>query len=177
MPTDLFISMARRYYKRRTVVVRPRKRWATNFKQGEISGTTDVLVSNASPTSSPTPVILKVGNFKIQGDLTYHFNLEGSSVAPRVTVVVFYLPQGIEPGASTANGILTSHPEWILAWKQLDCSGSATPGTVYGNSFSMSSRLKRNLNSGDRVCIGSVSDIGTVTPDIKYSCQFWTSAN
>lgn len=171
--------MPRRYYKR-TRVVRPRKRWATNFKQGRLetgANETAILVENTTQSSSPTPVIVKCGNFKLQGDLS-SVSTQGYNTVPRITIVVFFLPQGVELTATTANGILENHPEWILVWKQIDASGVGSGNYVQGSTFSVSSRLKRNLNSGDRVCIGYTNDTaGVVSPTIKFTCQYWTCAN
>lgn len=170
--------MPRRYYSRRTRVIRPKRKWATNFKQGSLSaaqGGAVVLVENAAQSSSPTPVIVKAGNFKIQGDVTVIYNQ--ASAAAQITLFVFFLPEGIDVDASAAQMALNSHPEWIMAWKQLDTNGSPNAATLDANGFSFSSRLKRNLNSGDRICLGFRNDVATANISIKYSCQYWTCAN
>lgn len=170
--------MPRRYYKRRTVVVRPKKKWASNMKVHGVgsSAPTEILVENSTQTSSPTPVIVKAGNFKIQGDAII---TPGTSSVPIVSlvIVVFYWPEGLTLDAQSAQTVVDQHPEWILAWKQIDTQPVIVTGTSVSNSFAVSSRLKRNLNSGDRVCIGYISDSNIVTVTIKYTAQYWTCAN
>lgn len=179
--------MARRYYRRsRTIVRAPRKKWASNMKIRYL--TTDepvsILAENSSTNSTPTPIILKVGNFKVQGDVSLNMSTGHPGVlAPSVIVIVFYLPEGVSVSGTTAATVVSQHPEWIMAWKQLDL-GVAVPNTsgyLAGGSFSVSSRLKRNLNSGDKVCIACLTDItgtgGTIAVKVNCTSQFWTCAN
>ena len=172
--------MARRYYRRRTVTVRPKKKWATNFLQGTLGTNADpaaVLVQNTTQSSLPTPVIVKAGNFKLQGDLSI-YTTTALTTTPRIAVVVFYLPQGLDLTATAANGILESHPEWILAWKQVDTNIVAANTSSGFSSFSVSSRLKRNLNSGDRICVGYTTNTPSAAVlTIQFSAQYWTCAN
>nr|WCR62157.1 MAG: capsid protein [Smacoviridae sp.] len=169
--------MARRYY-RRTRVVRPKKKWASNMKQGTLNATTPIaiLVENSLQGSSPTPVVVKAGNFKIQGDLTVYISAAAAQVA-RMTLLVFWLPEGLTADSDAAGAIVSNHPEWILAWKQLDTVGSTSQGNLAASGFSFSSRLKRNLNSGDKICIAFLNDTSAAQPTIKYTCQYWTCAN
>lgn len=180
---DLVISMARRYYRRRTVTVRPKKKWATNLTQGNISSASGgtpyaTLVQNTAQTSSPTPIIIKCGNFKIQGDVSVAFNTSRTS-SPWIALLVFFLPEGTTLNGDTANAIVENHPEWILAWKQLDVTLSTTSASQIfaASGFSFSSRLKRNLNSGDKICMGFTNDDGQAFPTIKFTAQYWTCAN
>lgn len=173
--------MARRYYRRRTVTVRPKKKWATNFLQGTLtnssaSTSTAVLVQNSSQTTAPTPVIVKAGNFKFQGDLSINYS-SAQTTTPRIAIFIFFLPQGLDLSADTANGIVQSHPEWILAWKQLDSSVASANTNASMSAFSFSSRLKRNLNSGDRICVGFTQNTTGSIITIQYSAQYWTCAN
>ena len=179
--------MARRYYRRRTVVVRPKKRWATNMKgidPAAFAVTNDAangfainLVENSVATATPTPTVLKTGNFKIQGDVVL---LNATSQAGSVTLQLYvcFVPQGINvtTGASI-EALITQHPEWILAWKVCDI-GSLNSGAQ--NGFSMSSRLKRNLQSGDRIALLAVgrTDLALATPQqlkVTGLCQYWTT--
>lgn len=172
--------MPRRYYRSRTRVIRPKKKWATNLKQAALDGTspTSVLVENSVQTSSPTPIVIKSGNFKIQGDFSIHFNTSVAST-PQIALVLFFLPQGVPLDSSTTSAILSNHPEWIMGWKQLDTVISTTSASAnfHASSFSFSSRLKRNLNSGDRICAGFTNDTPNAVPTIKFTAQYWTCAN
>lgn len=67
------------------------------------------------------------------------------------------------------------HPEWILAWKQIGYE--SLQGTRNVDRVTFSSRLKRNLNSGDRIVFalnsfGALQDLA-----LLGMCQFWTCAN
>lgn len=179
---DLKILMARRYYRRRTVVRAPRKKWASNMQIGSLATGTEtakVLVENSVQTATPTPIIVKVGNIKLQGDV-YIQNASGSVILnPSFVVMVFYLPEGITLNGATANSVASQHPEWIMAWKMIDTTQMNASATMASPSFSVSSRLKRNLNSGDRVCLGYMTDITSGSGNIRvnYTAQYWTCAN
>lgn len=179
--------MARRYYRRRTVVVRPKKRWATNIKgvnpaafavtNTAPSGFAINLVENSVATATPTPTVLKTGNFKIQGDVTI---LNATSQAGELSLQIYicYIPQGINVTSGTEiENLILQHPEWIMAWKLCDI-GSLAVGAQ--NGFTISSRLKRNLQSGDRVAIMGVArtDLTLATPQqvkVNAVCQYWTT--
>lgn len=176
-----------RYYRRRyrTIVRAPKKKWASNIKQIGTVTTGDAtyqysvttLVTNSTESSSPTPVIVKTGNFKIQGDYTYKTTAAASSVG--VSLYVVFLPQGVAVTDYTAaSTVVKNHPEWIMAWRYLGYNASNTASTQSADGFSFSSRLKRNLNSGDSValiCIATGTTITSVT--IEGMAQYWTCAN
>lgn len=171
--------MPRRYYRRRTVVVRPKKKWASNMAVGTLatSGSSSpiaVLVANSTQSSTPTPIILKVGNIKLQGDAV----VQGptTNLHPTLIVMVFYLPEGLNLEATTASTVAAQHPEWIMAWKMVDL-GLGTSSDSASSAFSVSSRLKRNLNSGDKICIGYRFEGSTAGPIVRYTAQYWTCAN
>lgn len=176
----------RRYYKPYKRSYSSKKKWATCMKRGRLTFSVnsgsghaeDVLVANSTQAATPTPVIVKTGNFKIQGDC-YVTGNGGANVqdTSTVTLYVMYLPEVV---VSSANVITTvnDHPEWILAWKVLDIN----PGSPESNSasFSFSSRLKRNLNSGDTIALVAIgTDSNSFTPyfAINYTCQYWTCSN
>lgn len=184
----------RRYYRRSVRVVAPRKKWATNIKQGSIqaaiSGSTGegfaTLVANSPQTTVPTPVIIKSGNFKIQGDCQFAATSGAISTGMAISLFVMYLPEAFTASAGTLGGIaavIDAHPEWIVAWKALDIS--AYTGTLPSSNgtagFSFSSRLKRNLNSGDGiylvVVVREASSSGNLNVRVNYTTQYWTCAN
>ena len=185
-----------RYYRRRytrTIVRAPKKKWCSNILDINLNttGTTTTvtppnydsnyttLVENKSETTSPTPVIIKTGNFKLQADLYFDGAASGSSVV--ATLYIAYVPQGwsLTPTSSAAS-LVANHPEWIMAWRVLE-SGyvDGNNSLVDSNRFTMSSRLKRNLNSGDSVAAIVIYDnlLAGAVGHIKGKCQFWTCAN
>lgn len=196
--------MARRYYKKRTVVVRPKKKWATNFTTlgepttktlnltpGQVNTLTfnNILVQNTAQTASPTPVIVKTGNFKVKGDMKLSFIQASGTQSSSMTscvIYIMYIPEGITASAT----LISAHPEWIMAWSPVDINMDVVSSTMNiqnVNKFSFSSRLKRNLNSGDRIeCLtvfnfGPSPTAGNVSIDVTVSpailCQYWTCSN
>lgn len=156
----------------------PRKRWASNIKNFTTTVTipqqanggynTVVLCENSTQTATPTPTILKFGRLKIRGDVRYTVT-GGVQVYTSAIMYVVFVPQG-----NTLNiDLIENHPEYILGWTTLSMDG--------GNTFSLSSALKRNLNSGDsiQVYIGA-NTVTTSTAQMSfnffYNCQFWTTS-
>lgn len=154
--------MARYYRRRYTRVVRPKKKWGSNIKSFTLSqnpaGTNGILhvtlAENSAQSSNPTPIIVKTGNFKIQGDCYTEIGGSPQIAAPVEAVVyVLYLPEGIAVTTySQAEAVVQAHPEWIIAWKFVSNNVvyPTTPTTGENQSFTFSSRLKRNMNSGGR---------------------------
>lgn len=168
---------------RKTVYVKPKKRWATNilsfnksFEGAEgLFAATQVLVENSTQNSSPTPTIVKTGNFKIQGDCT----VSGSSNAViGISMYVIYVPEGITITSPTsAQNLISAHPEWILAWKFIAANRLSSSSTENVDAFSFSSRLKRNLNSGDTIQLIGIGTGSISALNVRGMAQYWTCAN
>lgn len=176
-----------RYYRRRytRTLVKPKKKWATNFvdinANSSISGNKVVyatlLCQNSTQVGVPTPVVVKTGNFKLQCDA--YFTLSQAS-AVEFSIYIMYVPEGLVPiGFDDTKEFIDKHPEWILAWKY--STFDYVSGTSNIETIRVSSRLKRNLNSGDSIML---IGLGTTGSGITYSarglsgkCQFWTCAN
>lgn len=200
--------MARRYYKKRTVVVRPRKKWASNLTQlvgaqtsnvnvappGQAPNThyiiTSDLAQNKAQAGSPTPVVLKCGNFKLKGDMRLYLTSSTTTSAQFAGCIAYimYIPEGVSPSSS----LVQMHPEWIMAWSpinvELNFVQSGTAVTQNVEKFSMSSRLKRNLNSGDKVVMildlmfvptanATAASTISITYQPSIGVQYWTCAN
>ena len=189
--------MARRYYRSRVRYIRPKKKWATNIKRGEVTRTfesttgvlVEELVSNSTQSNTPTPVIVKTGNFKVSLDASLMTTSDVDFQGPNsFTAYVVFVPQGVFPpllttiAPSTVNGLLNDHPEYIMAWRKLDTNAVSSNRLLESSQVTFSSRLKRNLNSGDRVCLVLVSEVGYAlgtSPNLmcSYVAQYWTCAN
>ena len=178
--------MPRRYYRSRTRVIRPKKKWGSNIKNFSIttSGNQSIqanyttLVQNSVSTSNPTPVIIKAGNFKVQGDAYYISSTAGNI---ELSLYVIYLPEGVNPADATAyQGLITAHPEWVLAWKFVSANRASGASTEQNLTFSFSSRLKRNLNSGDKIVLLGLASAGSTSissANFTGMCQYWTCTN
>ena len=177
----------RRYYRRPVRVVAAKKKWATNITSASLyaqipgqetnAGAYELCV-NSQQATTPTPVIVKTGNFKIQGDC-YVASSATLGSNTQLTLYVMYLPEGMGVSTNTHYATLVSnHPEWIMAWKVLDMTSGVS--TSNGTAFSFSSRLKRNLNSGDSVALVAVARNGIAQPiqvTVNFTAQYWTCAN
>lgn len=167
--------MARKtYYRPYRCTYGPKAHWASNLKQGLLGSSGDVLVENATQFSTPTPVIVKTGNFKVQGDITVNVTNAGSV---NVNVFLMYIPEGISTTMTGLEPALQNHPEWIIGWTSIDTPIVST-GVAAGNKFSITSRLKRNLNSGDKIVIYTQGNgTATFTYGGAYTATFFTRAN
>lgn len=188
-----------RYYRRRytrTIVRAPKKKWCSNILDvimetpgagvshpvATLSSSFMTLAENKTEANSPTPVVIKTGNVKFQADL--HFakgSTASTSAEPVATLYIVYVPQGwLINTAQSASSLVANHPEWIMAWKVLESVYVTAVTSIDDSSrFTITSRLKRNLNSGDSVAAIVIYDNlpEGITGVIRGKCQFWTCAN
>lgn len=154
--------MPRRYYtryrSRRTYVAR--RKWSPTLIQTQqqtaaIPDTngysTVTLCANASNqgTNVPVSTIIKVKNFKVVLDIVSLSSNASSSTIRNNFYAIMFVPQGF---TVTAN-IPQEHPEWIMVWRTVDVGRPATDGAPTSPNIQMSSRLTRNLNSGDSIVL------------------------
>lgn len=105
---------------------------------------TQTLAQNSSNASTaPTSTIIKCGNFKCVVDVNITSAFNGSG-----RLYIMFVPQSVSIGG-TDTGFVKAHPEWIMCWRGFE------PGTNGLQAVSMQSKLKRNLNSGDRIVLVS----------------------
>lgn len=164
----------KRYYRK----VYPRKRWASNIKTfsqlvnispSSTSNTTSFVVCrNSQSDVTPTPIVLKFGRFRMKGDI--RTSAPNAERVTSVNVFVAFVPEG----AVIDSTFITKHPEYVLGWTTLSMDT--------GNSFSLTSTLKRNLNSGDSIQIlftidTSVSPTDVAGFNIYFTIQFWTATS
>lgn len=132
------------------------------------------LAKNSNDMSVPTPMIIKTGRYKVSCELTLDLTQQATAKDPGnyiFMMYLFFLPQGSNLESPTEHdpyqqakyrflaitNLCYNHPEWILAKKQIDCPQSQVTqmnGKFYGTVTFMSSKLKRNLNSGDSIVLG-----------------------
>lgn len=173
----------RRYYYRRTI--RPKQKWAINNvdvrilpnQQVTISGNNNafyyqIVAANASRVStgsgdSATAItssaqILKTGRFKFKGCIPNAQNYFS------FTVFIAYVPEGytFTTGSVSDQNIFYQHPEWVIGWTRKDYASVSQ-----SNEISITSRLKRNLNTGDGIIVGILLG-NTTTSDAVFSGSF-----
>lgn len=184
----------RRYYYRR--VVRPKQKWAINNVDIRIAANPEytitvpnnvfvyqVVVQNGNRVQNSTgqpatsvvssAQILKTGRFKFKGCSLVQSNLFS------ITVFIAYVPEGygLAEGVTSDQNIFYQHPEWIIAWTRKDYANSAQ-----SNEISLTSRLKRNLNTGDQIIVGvllnnstsanqTTSNLAVLQGTLSYCCR------
>lgn len=177
--------MPRRYYygRRSYRGSRPRRKWAPTMVQGTLTYDIDaqttafngsLLCQNSANVGSSVPVstIVKVKNFKVVIDLT---TVTGGATARNFFLALMYVPQGFTLTVNTA----IQHPEWILVWRTIDATSGTSNGTALQN-IQMSSRLARNLNSGDSIVLFSSAynpSTGQIGVGLSFYCSFVTCNN
>lgn len=181
--------MARRYYTRyRPRAYRSRRKWSPTLFQGVstlnvTASTTQALTSfittplcgNSSNAGTTTPVstIIKVKNFKIICDVT-----SSTNNVRNLFFAIMFLPQGFTPTVTTPQ----EHPEWIMAWRTVDATSASSVDRAVGiPNVQLSSRLTRNLNSGDSIVLYQSAALpANVTSTIintVFYCSFVTCNN
>lgn len=173
-----------RYYRRRyTRVVRPKKKWASNIKvwnnESLTSGSAASLVANSTQSASPTPTILKVGNFKISADLFYSSSINLGTYSPACIGYILYVPEGWGTSSANFDDLIVKHPEWIMATKTMGGDMNVAGQQFHGvESINVSTRLKRNLNSGDQVVFYiKINTTDAVELNLTGTCRYWTCSN
>lgn len=187
--------MPRRYYRSRIRYVAPKKKWASNIvngtvelsvigtgAQGAISGVFGqyTLAENKSQSFAPTPTIIKTANFKVQGVFTFDVEPASIQYIKDLNCYILYLPEGI---ANVTRDLINAHPEWIMGWTKVNVVVVSGTNNNYATRFSVTSKkLKRNLNSGDKIVLGFIGETGytgsdTVTRTFPITCQFTSCAN
>ncbi|AUX80740.1 capsid protein [Cattle blood-associated circovirus-like virus] len=182
--------MSRRYYSRRTRVIRPKKKWASNFRQ--LTGLTSATVNVRPKSQAASTHLIRVWYIlKVKGDMRLYITASSSIFSAQFAscvAYIMYLPEG----AAASIEMIQSHPEWIMAWSPINVNmgtvSTSQPQDQNVEKFSMSSRLKRNLNSGDKIILvidlvftPEPTEPSEVPLNISYQpaigVQYWTCAN
>lgn len=184
----------RRYYYRRTS--RPKQKWAINTVNSVVTANQTTNISTNSSASFGRSVctnasritatatnetsaaqVLKTGRWKFKGIIT--------NVTTNMFYIIYliYVPEGYMPLTSDQTGleggdIFYRHPEWVIAWTRKDYVS-----IEQNNEISITSRLKRNLNTNDSVQlrvlvqnIGSqalsvTADVPIIRGTVSYCCR------
>lgn len=157
--------MRRRYTRsyRRSGYVRRRK-WSpvffsqiSNLSSDTTFGTVTLAQNSVNQGgTAPIATIVKVKNFKVVVDVV---SVTTSNGSPSSTFAIMYLPQGYTADIN----LMTAHPEWIMAWRSIDLQTT--------NTVQVSSRLTRNLNSGDSIIFFITRNFTGAAPVFGLSLQ------
>lgn len=145
----------------------------TNGNAGSSIAVAKQLAISSADNAVPTPGIIKTGRYKLEYELMLDLSTWAAGVRIPTdfmfSIYTIYVPQGwpITVGATAADNVsrfnqfttlIQSHPEWILGYKTISVPEEwyrGDAGIAYGHFTSgrqvLSSKLKRNLNSGDSV--------------------------
>ena len=148
--------MARKYYSRRRIIVRPKVKWSPHMET--ISETLDidasaafayyphVVCANATDSHLPSVPVVQVTRINFQG----HVGVNTPSAEWYLYFI--YVPEGVDSslGSWAAwQAYINSHPEYIMA-RTIASSDFVTNGNTT-TTLKLSTSMKRNLNSGDQV--------------------------
>lgn len=182
----------RRYYRVKRVY--PKQKWLPVNNEVGMNGIesmtesaylTTILPITENPSRNiadgggnvSSATIIKVGRVRIKGVLLSNTTGIGMSYI----IGVAYVPEGYNisqtsaPIGNLGDSFFYKHPEWIMCWTRIDYSNASQQ-----NEFSLSSILKRNLNTGDRIIVFRIavnSTTNTVLPvsgiraTISYVCR------
>lgn len=142
---------------RRTIVRRPRVKWSPHMEtiQETLNVPANVsyayyvhaIAANATDSHLPTVPVIQVTRINFQGHLAQNVT------SGEWYLYFIYIPEGLD--ATLTNwtawqGYINAHPEYIMARTigSSDYSGTAGNTTT---TLRLSTRMKRNLNSGDQV--------------------------
>lgn len=176
-----------RYYRRRAYRKNyPRKKWASNIGNSEVTLTVPSNSTYAAgaafalnPAQSPSTVSnsFVVKNVKLSVEAV---GIGGSvfSNLNQLIAAIMYVPQGYVVSPS----ILNEHPEWLMAVKYLgeglNSDDSTSPKF---KPFTVSTRLSRRLQTGDSIQLvlfaqnTSTSQNTSVT--FRFLAQWWTRSD
>lgn len=144
----------------------------------QISIAQNSLIQNPSRTrstgdlNSVSSAILKAGRVRFKGVISSTMNAGQSAI-----IALIYLPELINASAtafsyaSIGDTVFYSHPEWVMAWTRVDFTNAAQR-----NEVSLYSRLKRNLNPGDRIALilmnVNASNAAAPSIDLTGTCTY-----
>lgn len=166
-------------YKRPFVVTSKRRKYSSNLVAWNATDfptnpTAVTLAINNAQTGLPTPGILKVANIKLSVDLQVSTTQSGSY--PGCLCYILFVPEGY----STANlpTMIGQHPEYIMACKTVGAPNGSTANFDF-QTINMSTRLKRNLNSGDSIQLFFGFSNPSVIQAVRATgmCRYWICYN
>lgn len=158
-----------RYLKSTRRVYVPKKKWSPLFggysfdlvvPTGDKGAIYSESLAVNSNSTSPATTVIKVGRFKVKSEVFVPTNSAVNSSISFQAYIMFR-PQNMQ----ITSNYPSEHPEYILAW--------SSPSFTASSGFSMSSKLKRNLNSGDSVIVLYVfTNMTNTTVSGKLKCIY-----
>ena len=176
-----------KYYSTKKVVVKPKVHWAlcrmnktlnlgmpandkVNWESSPDSYcyATQSLCEASSDSTYQPGLTKKIKHLKVDITKIKHLNSEIDKHMAKLKAYIVYLPQGVNFTPKASNGhysdlaeTLTSHPEWIMAEKNINPNG--TDSSTGNLTHSINCKLTRNLKSGDKVLLVLVGYFHTLS--------------
>lgn len=166
-------------YRKPFVITSKRRKYSSNIvawnaTEFPTNPTAVTLAINNAQTGLPTPGILKVANIKVSVDLNITTTTVGTY--PAVLCYILFVPEGF--ATADLATMIGQHPEYIMACKTV---GSPTPTSTSFDmqTINMSTRLKRNLNSGDSIQLFFGFSNPAVISKVYATgmCRYWICYN
>lgn len=143
------------------------------------------ICTNTGNNASAVP-IMKTARFKVKGVIQPYEDDDEKNIFPSgssLVMAIMYLPEGLVPDTTPYNNydisnyLFYRHQEWVMGWIRMDYISLSQK-----NEFSITSRLKRNLNKGDTValvCFLQNANSALATPqfNIRASATYACRAN
>lgn len=149
--------MPRRYYSRRTRIIRPKVKWSPHMEtvQDTLAVPANaayayyphVICANASDSHLPSVPVVQVTRINFQGHIAQN------QASGEWYLYFIYVPEGVDSTLSTWSAYqayINAHPEYIMA-RTISTSDYSGTGGNTTTTIRLSTRMKRNLNSGDQV--------------------------
>lgn len=144
--------MPRRYTKRTVIIRKPKVKWSPHMEAyndellitGKLESVPIVIAANNTDSHIPTVPVIQVTRINVQAQLG-----SGNMAGLDWYAYLVFVPENTT--LSTTNEWLSfifAHPEYLMARKIVESSNAVTNTSI---TLNMSTRLRRNLNSGDQI--------------------------
>jgi hypothetical protein len=179
-----------RYYRYRKYSRRYRRKgiWSSRINtvyEGQTAGAGDQYILQGNLVQNPAQNENTISSKYTVKNIDFQFEIlqnpgQGDYAAQMFSVYIMYVPQGYVPtGVPSAYFDLpNNHPEWIMAHRYI---GNLYPQAGnYRSKFTMSSRLARKLDTGDRIiylAIGQNGSGASATVSLKGLVKYNSKSN
>lgn len=175
--------MPRRYTKRTVIIRKPRVKWSPHMEaysdelliSNNLQSVVIAIAANNNDSHIPAVPVVQVTRINIQAQLG-----SGQLSGMDWYAYLVFIPENTTL-SSTSQWIdyIYAHPEYLMARKIVESDNAMDNTSV---ALSMSTRLKRNLNSGDKIylllvarVLGTVS--GSKTLPIHAEVTYYSKVN
>lgn len=172
--------MPRRYTTKRTVIIRkPKIKWSPHMEaytdellmSSDLQSVPITIAKNNTDSHIPSVPVLQVTRINVQAQVG-----SGNLAGLDWFAYLVFVPETMDtPLTDTGKWLayVYAHPEYLMARKIIESSNAVTNTSI---ALRMTTRLKRNLNSGDQIvlllvarAIGTISGSHTLPIHAEYT--------